>query len=222
MDRCAYILWKRTSRSFVKVTSVWLFRLSEPKSAVFKRALHAEWHSLMSQPSQDTRALLGQVTGSVAPNKPAVHTEAVRAGCRSACINFTGLQGLAVSTVVTIAEPRCLLGSRAVTPATVMSTQEAEHFFSSLSFQHHLALLRPISNSSGMCEELTCLCGSMCERRKSRSGSWQLLRAPSLRWQMCHIVRAATCLAAANRLTMALFVTRLLFLSLFFPLSATP
>lgn len=64
-----------------------------------------------------------------------------------------------------------------------------------------------------MCEELTCLCRSMCERRKSRSGSWQLLCAPSLRWQMCHIVRAATCLAAANRFNHS-SVCHFLFLSL--------
>ncbi len=79
----------------------------------------------MSQPGQDTQAWLGQVTGSVTLNKPAVRIEAERAGCWSACINFRGLQGLAVSIAVTIAEPRCLLGRHAVTSATVMSTQEA-------------------------------------------------------------------------------------------------
>lgn len=79
----------------------------------------------MLQPRQDTQALLGQVTGSVTLDKLAVYTEAERAGCWSACINFRGLQGPAVSTVVTITEPRCLLGRHAVTPATVMSTQEA-------------------------------------------------------------------------------------------------
>lgn len=73
--------------------------------------------------------MLGQVTGSVTLNKLAVPMEAESAGCWSACINFTGLQGLAVSIAVTIAELRCLLGRYAVTPATVMSTQEAEHFF---------------------------------------------------------------------------------------------
>lgn len=109
----------------MKVTLAWLFHLSKPKSAVIKRVLHAEWHLLMSQPSQDTRALLGQVTGSVTLNRPAVPTEAEGAGCRSACINFRGLRGLAVSTVVTTAEPRCLLGRHAVTAATVMSTREA-------------------------------------------------------------------------------------------------
>lgn len=83
----------------------------------------------MSQPSLDTQAWLGRVTGSVTMNKPAVPTEAERAGCWSACINFRGLLGPAVSTVVTIAEPRRLLGKHAVSPATVVSTQEAEHFF---------------------------------------------------------------------------------------------
>lgn len=59
------------------------------------------------------------------PNRPAVPIEAERSGCWSACINFRGLRGLAVSTVVTIAKARCLLGRHAVTPATVVSTQEA-------------------------------------------------------------------------------------------------
>lgn len=59
--------------------------------------------------------------------------------------------------------------------------------------------------------------GIGARERKSRSGgSWQLLCAPSSRWQMCHIVRADTCLAAANGLTAALFVT-CHFLFLFFP-----
>lgn len=78
----------------------------------------------MAQPSRDIQAMLGQVTGSVTLNEPVVHIEAERAGCWSACINFRGKQELAVSTVVTITEPRCLLRRHAVTPATVMSTQE--------------------------------------------------------------------------------------------------
>lgn len=49
----------------------------------------------------------------------------------------------------------------------------------------------------------------MQERESKSGGSWQLLCALSLRWQMCHIVRAATCLAAAKRLTAGLFVTSL-------------
>lgn len=103
----------------------WMFHLSKPKSAVIKRVLHAEWRLLMSRASQDTQALLGLVTGSVTLNKPAVPIEPERAGCWSARINFRGLQGLAVSTMATIAEPRCLLGRHAVVPATVMSTEEA-------------------------------------------------------------------------------------------------
>lgn len=139
MDRCANILWKDTkwliwtSQCFVKVTLVWLFHLSKPQSAVIKWALHAEWHLLTSQCSQDAEAVLGRVTGSVTLNKLAVPIEAESAGCWSACINFTGLQGLAVSKAVTIAEPRCLLGRYAVTPATVTSTQEGEHFLLSSS-----------------------------------------------------------------------------------------
>lgn len=104
---------------------LWRFQLHKPKSALIRRGRHAEWHLLMTRPIQDTRALLGQVTGSVTLNKPTVPTEAERAGSWSACINFRRLQGLAVSIVVTIAEPSCLLGWHAVTPATVMFTQEA-------------------------------------------------------------------------------------------------
>lgn len=97
----------------------------QPKSAVIKRDLHPEWRLLVSQRSQDTQALLGQVTGSVSVNKPAVHVGLEPAGCWSACVNFRVLQGLAVSIVVTTAEPRCLMGRHAVTPAAVMSTQQA-------------------------------------------------------------------------------------------------
>lgn len=147
-DKFAYILCKDTEwliwtcLGIVKVTLVWRFQLHKPKSALIRRGRHAEWHLLMTRPIQDTRALLGQVTGSVTLNKPAVPTEAERAGSWSACINFRRLQGLAVSIVVTIAEPSCLLGWHAVTPATVMFTQEAQQFFffppfSFLSFQQH-------------------------------------------------------------------------------------
>lgn len=77
-------------------------------------------------PSQDTGALLGQVAGSVTPNKPAVPNRGLReqAPGQLALVS-EGLQGLAVSIVVTIAEPSCLPGWHAVTPATVMFTQEA-------------------------------------------------------------------------------------------------
>lgn len=179
-DKFAYILGKDTEwliwtcLGIVKVTLVWRFQLHKPKSALIRRGRHAEWHLLMTRPIQDTRALLGQVTGSVTLNKPAVPTEAERAGSWSACINFRRLQGLAVSIVVTIAEPSCLLGWHAVTPATVMFTQEAQQFlfFPPLLlsfFSAALALLQLISKSSGMWEELACLCRSMCEREKAGS-----------------------------------------------------
>lgn len=98
---------------------------------------------------------------------------------------------------------------------TVGLTLLCFHFF--LFFQQHLARLLLISNSRSMWGELACLCRSVCKREKKSwiGGSWQLLCAPSLRWQMCHIVGAATCSVDANRLTAAPFVTRLSLFSLF-------
>lgn len=70
--------------------------------------------------------------------------------------------------------------------------------------QQHLALPLRIFEQ---CERsFTCrrLCRSASAKGRSWSGGvWQLLRAPSLRWQMCHTGRALTCLVAANCLTMA-------------------
>ena len=150
--RFACVLWKDTAWlswtccCFVKVTLSWLFHLSKPKSVVIKRVPHAEWHSLTSEHIQGTQTLLGQVTGSVTLNKSAVPIQPERAGCRSACINIRRLQGVALSTLVTTAEPGRLLGRHGVTPATVMSPRKAEHFFlsTSLSFKQHLELLRRI------------------------------------------------------------------------------
>lgn len=79
----------------------------------------------MSQPSRNTGALLGQGAASVALNKAAVLAELDEACGRSACVNFRVLQGVAVSILVTVAEPRCLLGRHAVTPAAADSAQEA-------------------------------------------------------------------------------------------------
>lgn len=79
----------------------------------------------MSQHSRNTGALLGQGTASVALNKAAVPAELHEACGRSACVNFRGLQGVAVSILVTMAEPRRLMGRHAVTPAAADSAQEA-------------------------------------------------------------------------------------------------
>lgn len=68
---------------------------------------------------------MGQGTASVALNKAAVAAESDEACGRSACVNFRGLQGVAVSIPVTIAEPRCLMGRHAVTPAAADSALEA-------------------------------------------------------------------------------------------------
>lgn len=97
----------------------------KPKSMVIRGVLHAEWRLLISLCSQDILAMLGQVTGSVTLNKPAVPVEVEGTGCWSACINFRGIQGLAVSILVTIAEPRCPTGRHPVTPATAVSSQVA-------------------------------------------------------------------------------------------------
>lgn len=207
MGRCAGVLWKDTkrllwtSRCFVKVTLVWLFHLSQLKSAVIKWALHAEWHLLMSQHSQDTQALLGQVTGSVTLNKPAVPIEFERAGCWSARVNFRGLLGHAVSIVVTIAEPRCLMGR-----ACCHSCQSNVHaggltfffFFLSSSFfsAAHGTATAHFKQQWHVRRAHLPLLEYVRRRRSSSGGSWQLLCAPRLR---CHIVRAATFVAAANR-----------------------
>lgn len=129
-----------------------------------------------------------------------------------------------MSTVVTIAEPRCLLGRHAVSPATALSTLEALYFF--FSFFLNLPLLFLFSSTwhcdsffqtAVACEKSSPAFVRICERGKSRTGgSWQLLCAPTLRWQMYHTVRAVTCLAAANSLTAALFVTCLLSFCLVF------
>lgn len=79
----------------------------------------------MSQHCRNTGALLGQGTASVALNKVAVAAELDEACERSARVNFRGLQGVAVSIPVTTAEPRCLTGRHAVTPAAADSAQEA-------------------------------------------------------------------------------------------------
>lgn len=72
-----------------------------------------------------------------------------------------------------------------------------------------------------MWEELACLCRSMCVRERAGAvvvGGSCVQRVWG--WQMCHTVRAATCLAAANLLTVVLFVTFFLSFSSFcFPLS---
>lgn len=52
-----------------------LFHISQTKSAVIKETLDAEWVLVMSQRSQETQALLGQVPGPVNLNKPAVPIE---------------------------------------------------------------------------------------------------------------------------------------------------
>lgn len=154
----------RASRCFVKVTLAWL---SKSKSAIIRWVLHRDWHLVMSQCSQDTQALLGQVTGSVTANNPAVLIEAETAGRWSACINFRGVQELAAAIVVTTATVKVSPGRACCHSChSNVHTGGLTLFFLFFLFQQHLALLRRISNSSGMWEELTCLCRSMCERRR--------------------------------------------------------
>lgn len=112
----------------------------------------------MSRRSQDTPALLGQVTGSVSVNKPAVPVELEPAGCWSACVSFREPQGLAVSIVVTTAEPRCLMGRHAVAPAAVHTAGFALFCSLVLPSQQHMALRQLTSNRCDVREELTCLC----------------------------------------------------------------
>lgn len=160
MCSCRWLIC--TCQCCVKVTLVLLFHLTKLKSAVIKGALHADWHLLASRPGQDSTALLEQVTGCVSLNKPAVSAQAEQAGCWSACINFRVQQRLTVSMPVTIAEPRCLLGRPAVTPATEMSTQETEHFFF---FLFGWTWLHGGSFQTALACELTCL--TVCERHKA-------------------------------------------------------
>lgn len=142
---------------------------------------------LVSQRSQDTQALLGQVTGSVSVNKPAVPVGSEPAGCWSAPVNFRALQGLAVSTVVTTAEPRCLMGSHAVAPAAVASTQQPSHCSapSSSTWRCDSSL-----QTAAMCEKSSPAFVSAQGKRQQRRRCWQLAASvgTSLR-QTWNIVR---------------------------------
>lgn len=208
----------RASRCFVKVTLAWL---SKSKSAIIRWVLHRDWHLVMSQCSQDTQALLGQVTGSVTANKPAVLIEAETAGRWSACINFRGVQELAAAIVVTTATVKVSPGR-----ACCHSCHSNVHtggltlfflFFLFSSTWHCYGVFQTAVACGKSSPAFVGVCVSGGE--STSGGSWQPLCASSLRWQMCHVVRAATCLAAANRLIAALFVTRLLSLFVFSPLS---